>query len=94
MPSPGGNSGPHSTAQFLAYSPTISRKGFGGLYPGLKHGNQQPPTRLDPLAEGIQGMFSECDEPQEGDPVHAATSLLVTAKLQRLYLDSEGGLMK
>jgi hypothetical protein len=62
------------------------------LYPGWKHGTQQLPTRLDPLAEDIEGMFSECDEPREGDPVHTVASL--TAKLQRLDLDSEEGLTK
>lgn len=36
-----------------------------------------------------EGMFSECDEPQEG---HTAASL--TAKLKRLDLDSEEGSTK
>jgi hypothetical protein len=45
------------------------------LYPGWKHGNQHPMTHLDLLAEDIEGMFSEYDEPQDGDPTHTAASL-------------------
>jgi hypothetical protein len=59
------------------------------LFPGWKSGGQQLPARLDFVTECIEGISPEDDEPQEDEPADPAASL--TAKLQRLGLDSKGG---
>ena len=60
------------------------------LFPGWKHGGQQFLSQLDFVTEDMEETFFEDNECREDEPADPAN--LLTARLRRLGLDSQGGI--